>query len=218
MPAQVRFVECSAAGDSADLDALLALHRRWFPTHDHVQAELVDNAHQPPHRGHLVVHQVLAPAGFIVVHTNLRRRVGVIHFLAVDEEFRPVTVDGRRLALALVDHAVNLVTRDGVEFVDGNIVGVVAESEDDLVRVWASWGFDALPIDYAEPYFGMHWPDHGDPTFFAMTLVGLVLPQGSNGGENPTSLGQAGAAAFLLDHYVLPPDHPRVTTALTNDH
>ena len=217
MPGQVRFVECAGEGDSAAVDELLALHRRWFPTHSHVQAELIDNARRPRLRGQLVVHQILAlvddqPAGFIVVHTSLRRRIGLIHFLAVDEEFRPVTTHGQRLAPALVDHAVSRVHEDGIA---QNLVisnGVTAESEDALISVWAAWGFDALPVDYAEPYFGMHWAAHGEPTFFPMTLVGCGLPDQSYDRE---SAGRAAAEAFLLDHYQLPADHPRVVQALS---
>lgn len=202
-------------GGAADLDRLLALHRKWFDDHPHVQPELVDNARLPSRRGHLVVHQFLATvrgeaAGFAVVHANLRQQVGLIHFLAVEPDFRRYPIAGRNLPHHLVDLACAQVQSDGVAFGRPIVHGTVAESDADLVDTWGRFGFTELSTDYAEPYHGMHWAEHGPATFFDMTLVGRDMRDG------PAAAARAAATAFLVDHYRLPVTHPRVVLALAS--
>ena len=208
----VTFVEPRAETNPEWLDAVVDLHLRWFGDYAYAVPELVDNGTLPAVREGRVVHQILAlvddiPAGYLVVHTNLVRQVGVIHFLAVDEPFRSVQVGGTRLAQALVDHGMALTVVDAEEHGLEPFLGIVAEAEDDMVPAWQRWGYEQLPVEYREPHYGVRWPEHGEPTFFHRVLVaapppGLAL--------DPAACARAGAAAFLLDHYRLPPDHPDV--------
>ncbi len=215
MSGDLTIVDLADSADDIAVAQLLALHRVWFDDHPHVQPELAENARLPRHRGHLVVHQFLArvdgvPAGFAVVHTSLRRRVGLIHFLAVEEPFRRYDVAGTHLPHHLVEVACAQVQADGRAYGSPAEHGTVAESADDLVATWQRFGFEPLPTDYAEPYHGMHWERHGPADFFEMTLMGHGMTHG------PTAAAEAAAQAFLLDHYRLPPTHPRVLRALAS--
>jgi len=206
----VEFVEPRSDERPELVQAVVDLHLRWFGDYAYAVPELLENGELPASRGDRIVHQVLAlvdgqPAGYVIVHTNTRRRIGVIHFLAVDEGFRSVEVRGNRLAQALVEHARALVAADSREV--GPVLGIGAEAEEDMVPVWEHWGFRRLDVDYHEPHFGVRWPEHGDPTFFDRTLV--AAPVGDDS-LDPAACARALAAAFLLDHYRLPPDHPEV--------
>jgi hypothetical protein len=202
--------------ETADLDALIGIFDECFPGHPHVRAELRANAEQPSMRGDRTVHQILAtvdghPAGFVVVHANLRRGVGLIHFLGVREPFRGARGSDRSLASHLVERAVAVAFADGVHANRPLIYGVVAESEDDWLPTWRHWGFTPIDIAYVEPFHGMHWATHGEATFFEMTLVRYPNPLA----EDDPSAGQVAAvSAFSLDHYLLPADHPRIAPLL----
>lgn len=212
------FRELANSSDHESLSQLIQIHSECFPTHAHVISELRENAALPLQRDKVVVHQVLArvdgePAGIVVVHTNLKYHVGLIHFLAVVPKFRGREIDGKKVSTMLVEHAVDAVYRDSRD-AGATCVGVVAESDPGLITSWESWGFHPLPIPYREPYFGKHWRDHLPLEFFDMTLVGS--PAGSNESDaDQGALARAGAAAFLLDHYQLPIDHDVVHAAIS---
>ena len=96
----VMFLEPTAAVGPENVEALVELHERWFPDYGYAIDEIRDNASGVNGRDDRIVHQVLAlvdgaPAGFILIHSNLIRRVGLIHFIAVEQEFRGVDLDGR---------------------------------------------------------------------------------------------------------------------------
>jgi len=210
----VTFLEPTTKTSLENVDALIELHRRWFPDYDYAIDEIRDNAAGANGRDDRIVHQVLAlvdniPVGFILIHSNLLRRVGLIHFIAVDKEFRGVEVGGQRLAAALVSRGVALVAADLARAGDAPTYGVTAETEGEMIPVWERFGFKVLPFPYAEPHFGVQWSAHGEPTFFARTLVGTPIDSGPYDLE---AAGRAGAAAFLLDHYELPTDHPAVAS------
>jgi hypothetical protein len=220
----VVLVDVTGPDGPPHLADLLALHRRHFPGHAHVLPELEENAVLAPERGGLVVHQVVAyvagaPVGFVVVHANLDRSIGLIHFLAVDEALRGVPLAagpdedrppaGLRptAASTLVARAEALVEAAGVRAGRPVRFGTVAESEPDVVSSWRRWGYGTLEVAYAEPYFGRHWADHGPPTFFEMTLVHRG---GAYAGAPLDAVARAACDAYLLDHYRLPADHPKV--------
>ncbi len=206
---KLQVIELAGVSDDSHLAELLVLHAQAFPEHPHVLDELRENARIPREQEKCVLHQLLClvddvPAGFVVVHSNRDRRVGLIHFLAVAPEFQGREVGGTKVSTLLVEHAVELVASD----LGASCSGVVAESEPALLPSWASWGFSPLPITYSEPFHGMHWRDHEPLEFFDMTLVGYNMSA-----HSLTELGRKGASAFLLDHYDLPPDHAVVQRA-----
>lgn len=204
------------------LAVLLQLHRRHFPTHGHVLVELEANAVHPMPTDDLVVHQVLAtvddvPAGFIVVHANLARSIGIVHFLAVEEQFRGVPLGSTprsTVAAFLVEAGEDLVTGDGTRLGRPVRLGMVAESDIEVTKAWKQWGYAPLNITYAEPYFGRQWADHGPPEFFDMALVSNAARNVPDAIEkqdpSPAEVARAASEAFLVDHYRLDPDHPRV--------
>ena len=95
-------IELAGTDDSAHLEELLELHSQTFPGHPHVLEELRANASNPREQEKVVIHQILVvvdnvPAGFVVVHSNKERKVGLIHFLAVAPEFRGREISGMKV-------------------------------------------------------------------------------------------------------------------------
>lgn len=89
-------------------------------------------------------------------------------------------------------------------------IGAFGESTDRLVRRWLGAGFRGVDVPYAEPVAGRHWRAREDSSMRPMNLLWLPM----RGAEDPSGAPQrAGAAAFLIDHYALPLDHPTVIAA-----
>jgi GNAT superfamily N-acetyltransferase len=206
------FVDVTEGRSPESAKQLLQLQEQWFGDYAWARDELTANTTAPAHQGDRVVHQFLAtingvPAGFIVCHTNLARRVGLGHFMAVDPAFR-----GQGLAMQCERRAMQAAADDGRQY-DVQMLAYVGEMEPAMVPVFERLGFVLLPIDYAEPFHGPRWAEHGEPTFFDRRLMAHRLPDGPELDLKAVAL--AGAAAFLIDHYQLPPDHPVVTRCVT---
>lgn len=202
----VTFDAARAASDAV-LDDLVGLHASLFPTHAHVHQEFEEwracSGRTHDRVAHLLITYVDdVPAALLVVHLNLARRVGLVHFLGVAPAHRAARTGRPSLAADLLARAWDLCTASFA----GEWLGLVAESEPELVPLWRSWGYSDLAVEYAEPHHGMHWSDFGPPTFFRMELVGRST------GTAP-ALAQAAVEAFLIDHYRLPDDHPVVASA-----
>ena len=203
-------IEWVDAVDSSGEDyvaALLEVQNEFYGEYEYVPAVLRDWARGPMVRGDIVHRQQLGYingelAAFIIFDTNLKRLVTIGHFMAVLPEFR-----GRGLAMVLELHARDTGILDAAaQGVD--LIAYVGECERHMLPLFEKWGFAHLPVDYAEPYHGNTWPQYGEPQFFDRALIALPLP------DVPLDIprvASAGAAAFLLDHYQLPPDHPVVT-------
>jgi hypothetical protein len=199
--------DAARAASQTVFDDLVGLHASLFPAHAHVHSEFADwracSGRTHDRIAHLLVTYVDGvPAALLVLHLNLPRRVGLVHFLGVAPTHRAARTGRPSLASALLARAWDLCTAAFA----GEWLGLVAESEPDLVALWRSWGYAALDVEYAEPHHGMHWPAFGPPTFFRMDLVGR--PTGT-----APALAAAALEAFLIDHYRLPDDHPVVVTA-----
>jgi hypothetical protein len=209
-------------GDAAEhaVDELVALHRGLFPDYEFVAAEIVADAGAPPGRDSLIVHQWLVrcagtPAGLMLFDSNVARRVAVIHFLGIERPYRALRLDGERLATWMCHRVRDTLAAELAEHEPFAVpLGVFGESSDRLVRRWLGAGFRSVDLNYAEPVAGRHWQASDDRSMRPMNLLWLPMH-----GADDTSfgLGYAGAAAFLIDHYALPLDHPTVVAA-TGDH
>jgi hypothetical protein len=199
--------DAARATSNTVFDDLVGLHSILFPSHAHVHPEFAEwrarGGRSQDRLAHLLVTYVdEVPAALLVLHLNLPRRVGLVHFLGVTPAQRVARTGGPSLARDLLARAWDL----GTASFAGEWLGLAAESEPDLLALWKSWGYSDLAVDYAEPHHGMHWSAFGAPTFFRMDLVGRPT------GDAPT-LAREAVEAFLIDHYRLPDEHPVVMSA-----
>jgi hypothetical protein len=220
----VEIIDVIAGANPWAVDCLVDVHAHAFPGYAFVIAEIEANA-DAPSRNSLIVHQWLVmhggePAGCVLFDCNLTRRVAVVHFLAITRRGRGVRVDGHRLAWWLCRRVATTLRRELDEHRPGSIpLGVFGESPARLVRRWRGAGFRQVDVTYAEPVAGRGWRDvtnGGDPAMRPLTL--LWLPGPGIGIEEAATAGAAGAAAFLIDHYRLPLDHPVVVAATGSEH
>ncbi|MFZ9629107.1 MAG: hypothetical protein ACO3C1_07115 [Ilumatobacteraceae bacterium] len=210
-------------GAGADrVASLVALHPALFPASGVLRPAIERDAAVAGDRGDLVVHQLLVsvdgrPAGFLLVDCNLQRGVAVVLFMGLSKPARRLTFGGHSFAAWLVALVLAHLSRDldahGLPVPGLGLVGEAVTAVE--VRLWRGLGFRLLPVEYAEPAEGWNWSTVG----LQLRDVSLVwLPPfdldttAVDGLEHDVAA--AGAAAFLLDHYGLPVDHPLVTAAV----
>ncbi len=215
---RVEILDLVGGAPSERIAAMLAIHAAAFPEHGFVEQEILTDAARSPERDRLTVHQWLVlcdgePAAYMLWDSNHARRVALVHFIAVDRPGRKIRMAGHRLSewlcrTALHQHAVELAGQRP----DTASLGLVGEAPQWKARVWTSVGFRAFDFAYAEPEDGRHWRPE---TLRLRPLVLLWLPPpGVDADTLGADAGPAGAAAFLLDHYRLPADHPLVAGAV----
>lgn len=207
-----------AGRDTNWLDAWQAVHLRHFPEHGHVVAEIADEVRGRPLDPDTIAHVWLAfdaesvdPVGEFIWHTNLRRRVVLMHFSAVDSDVRAGLSPS--WLPALIDATLACGQQEGLA-AGRNIRGQITEVSPAHARAWPRYGMHALPIDYLEPTGGRHWRDRGpEPEFFEITPIFRTTRAAAD--EEYADVAADALSAFLIDHYRLPADHPQVVRVLT---
>lgn len=207
--------------DPTDVDRLVALHEQMFPEYPYLRPALRRDAELPGDRGDLVVHQLLISvdgesAGMLLLDCNLHRRVGIVLFVGLTRAARGLTIDGASLSAWLVTlvlaHLENDLTAHGLPTPGLGLIGeanIPAE-----VRLWRGIGLHQFDIAYAEPRGGWDW-DRSDlhlRNIYILWLPPFGLSTTEIEALEPIAR-MAGAAAFLLDHYGLPAEHPLVAEA-----
>lgn len=219
--AHLRFRDVvGAAADDRDVAALIELHRQFFGEYEHVGAEIAANAAgAQPYPG-AVVHQWLMlrdgePVGLYLFDTNTVRRVVLRHFVALTRR------GGRGLPPLWLGQVAAAITETGMADCRAahggrnDLLAVASEIPENLFPLWRRLGCRQVPeLHYAEPEHGMHWADHADqPRFLDITLNVRMTELGS---QLPfPEILDAAVSGFLLDHYRLPADNPRVQEILT---
>ncbi len=208
-------VEVVDVVDGAPADEVAALQTvfcRHFPQYLHTLEDIAVDASLPSRREGVVVHQWLIlvndePSGVILFESNLVRRCGPVVYFAVDQQFRSLVLDGNQLSKMSTWLSVPQMLTDG----GPDMLGGCAERHPTyparLVR---------LEVDYVEPIGGRHWRLNGGPkdiSFNPMSLHWTPSPhlrpvlESPGIGHNVTC---RIAAAYLIDHYQIPRDHPHV--------
>lgn len=195
------------------LKELALVHLDNFPGHEHVIGEVAEAMREWPDP-EVIVHPWLLvvngqPAGEYIFHTNLRRRMILVHFVAMSHEVHAsLPHDWRhQVTEAMIETAIADARQRGT-----SLIGLMGEIPPSHLRLWEAFGYRGVNADYREPHHGRHWPEYGDLEFFDMlACVGRI----DAGTEVPfRDVATAGLQAFLIDHYRLPPDYPTVVLAL----
>lgn len=185
---------------------LRRLHDEAFPDHGFAGVQIERDALARPQRPGIVVHQWLLcvegePVGYSLTDSNLVRATAPIHFLAVDVSVRHLTVDGARLGTWFLHDALRQLDQDA----GPENLGALAETPDYKLKPFLTTGWQALPVDYAEPVHGWHWRSEG---LEMRDLVMLWLPpRHRSEALDPHDLVSAAVATFAIDMYRLPLDH-----------
>ncbi len=194
---------------SLRLRQLADVHLRYFAGHEHTIGEVAEAITWWPD-DEVVVHPYLllvhdAPVGEYICHTNLRRGIVLMHFLAMDHDARRALPDDWR---PRATEAVRAVGERDAAARGRQLVGMSAEIPPEQYWLWKPMGFVAPDVGYLEPRHGRHWPEYNDGIFMPMQFIVRPIDAGE---ELPiASVATAALDAFLVDQYRLPRDHPVV--------
>jgi hypothetical protein len=214
------------SADDPRAGALLDLYSRLFPQYAHYVPRMRRRLGLPAENrpGHVVHYWLVEvdgqPAGLRTFRYVRERRVGLAHALAVDPAFRDVAVDGQRLSMYLAHACLEQVIRDAGAGGDAPVLGMVNEVDSPrLMRHYRHYGIVELPAAYAEPLFPPEQEGRSRALelalvrFLPMTLGFLPHPELGPGPYSPEVI-SGFVQAFLIDHYGLPADHPRIQAVL----
>ena len=223
-----RVWELIGSGDKARLKAMLELYARLFPQYAHYIPRMKRRAvFGEEHRAGHIVHYWLVevdgqPAGIRTFRYVRSRRCGLAIALAVDPRYRDVRVEGKRLALFLVQACLEQVIADATRLGDPQPFGMVNEVEyPRLMEHYKHYGIVELPVKYIEPIFppeldGRSRTEEIALLRFLPTSLGFLANPALNGRAYSVENVANFALAFLVDHYGLPTDHPQVQSALNS--
>ena len=196
-------------------DVFAQLHAEYFPQHlyviDDMRAALNGDWPDPMVVVHLWIFRHRGRIhGYNITHTNLRRAVGMVHFVAFDEAYRYSLPRGWLVDL---HHAWQHTGQIDCAEAGVDLLGLMGEVSDRQVRTWLPSGYRPIGVDYLEPKHGRHWAEYGPPEYFPMNPILALTELGRR--VNYAAVADAALRAFLLDAYQLPEDDPAVVITLT---
>jgi hypothetical protein len=222
----VAIYELLGSGDDKRIESMLGLYQSLFPQYQHYVPRMRRRAqYQNEHRKNNIVHYWLIevngqPAGLRTFRYVRHRKCGLAHALAVDPNFREVSVDGKKLAVFVIYECLKQIIRDAKEYGDAPVLGMVNEVETDrLMGHYERNGLIKLPLKYVEPIFPPPVSGRSDTDelvlvhFSPMHMGFLPNPEIQMETYTPEMINDF-VFAFLVDHYGLPENHPIVLEVL----
>jgi hypothetical protein len=216
------------SGDTPRVEAMLGLYAELFPQYAHYLPRMrrrseFGEEHRPGHFVHYWLVEVDGqPAAIRIFRYLLGRHLGLAHALAVGPAYRGVEVGGQRLSMFLVHACLDQIVRDAERLGNESVLGMVNEVESpQLMKHYRANGIMEVPVEYVEPVFPPELPGRTRteeiPLIdFSPMFLGF-LPNPRLGGQTFSSeLITDFALAFLVDHYGLPLQHPRVQEVLAS--
>jgi GNAT superfamily N-acetyltransferase len=222
----VKVWELLGSGDDARVDAMCQLYAKLFPQYAHYVPRMKRRAKfgLEKREGHIVHYWLVEvndqPAAIRTFRYVRARHCGLAHTLAVDPKYREVTVGGQRLSIYLVHACLDQIIANAAELGDSPALGMVNEVESPrLMEHYKRNGIIQLPVTYAEPIFpaeqvGRTREQEIEQIHFSPMYLGFLPNPELDSQVYSASMIADLALAFLVDHYGLPLDHPRVQAVL----
>jgi len=220
--ANVAVYDLLGSDDQDRVEKMLELYCKLFPQYQHYIPRMRRRAQfENEHRAGHIVHYWLIevdgePAGLRTFRYVRDRDCGLAHALAVDPNFRKVIVKEKRLAVYIIYECLAQVIQDARDYGERPLLGMVNEVElDKLMEHYIRNGLIQLPLKYVEPIFppeeaGRNREQELLLTKFSPMHIGfLPNPQVSMEKYDRETI-EDFVRAFLIDHYGLPENHPKV--------
>lgn len=225
---RITIYDLLGSGDERRIGDMLALYERLFPQYRHYIPRMKHRAQfGNEHReGHIVHYWLIEvdgkPAGLRTFRYVRRRGCGLAHALAVDPQFREEEAGAKRLSMFVVYECLAQIIRDAEERGDPPVLGMVNEVEPSrLMEHYQRNGLIQLPVTYEEPIFppeaaGRTRADELDAVKFSSMHLGFLKNPGVRVESYTRGMVVDFTSAFLIDHYGLPEDHPKVIEILNS--
>lgn len=208
----------SAEMPAEEREALLVEFEKWHGRYFPERLYAADDVRQGCEQGwpdprvivHVWVFRHLGRThGYSITHTNLRRCMGMVHYVAFDQEYRYSLPRGWLVDLHRAWESTGMAdcARDGSQ-----MLGMMGEVEEYQIRTWLPSGYRPVGVEYHEPVHGRHWPDHPPLQWFEMNPIVVLTEAGRE--HDYAEVVTAGFRAYLLDSYGLPEDEPHVAASL----
>lgn len=222
----VAIYELLGSEDTERIEAMLGLYAKLFPKYEHYVPRMRRRVQfENEHRAGQIVHYWLVevdgkPAGLRTFRYIRKRHCGLAHALAIDPAYRDVIVDGKKLAVYMIYECLARVIFDAKEYGDAPALGMVNEVEPDrLMEHYTRNGLVKLPVKYLEPIFPPEAQDRSYEEEIALINFSPMhmgfLPNPELQIEKYThAMISDFVLAFLVDHYGLPEDHPKIREVL----
>lgn len=216
------------SGDEKRIDAMLGLYQTLFPQYRHYVPRMkrrvqFGNEHREGHVVHYWLVEVDGkPAGLRTFRYVRHRHCGLAHALAVDPQFREEEAGGRRISMFVVYECLAQVIRDALDCGDAPTLGMVNEVEPTrLMEHYQRNGLIQFPVKYMEPIFPPEAPgrtraEELDLVKFSPMHLGFLKNPDIKIESYTREMIADFASAFLVDHYGLPEDHPKVIEILNS--
>jgi len=214
-------------GDPSSQEALLKLHKEFFPQYSQYLPYMEKRLLLPPidEYGNIEHWWILEydkhPAGFIMFKYVPLRDCSLGLLIAVKPAYRKLSVgQSKTLAEYLIKASLEQIKQDAYSAGRSIPVGMVVEVETSrLMLVYREYGFIELPVDYCSPPY-----IQGETTFenrealdkleYLKSIIG-IFPLGEAHADlrDPTLISEL-VLAFLVDHYHLPENNNAVCRVL----
>lgn len=216
------------SGDEKRIDEMLGLYQRLFPKYSHYiprmkRRALAGNGHRDGHIVHYWLIEVQGkPAALRTFRYVRARRCGLAHALAVDPQFREEEAGGKRLSMYVVYECLAQIIRDAAGLGDSPVLGMVNEVEPSrLMEHYQRNGLIQLPVKYMEPIFPPEVPGRSrdeelDLIEFSPMHLGFLKNPNVQIESYTHDMIADFTSAFLVDHYGLPVNHPKVIEILNS--
>ena len=218
--------ELLGSGDETKIETMLSLYAELFPEYQHYvprmrrRAAFASDA-RPGHIAHYWLIEVDdKPVGMSTFRYIYARNCALGVSFGLQPAARPLVIEGARLSAFVISRIMEQLVLDAKSMNAKTFHGLVTEVEHvDLMNHYKRMGTVELPIKYFEPVFpaglnGYSKEDELSLVKFIPVLLGVIVNPESGRRNFDRHAMKDFALAFLLDHYGLPEDHPKVQSVI----
>lgn len=218
----IKILELLGSKDQPRINAMLELYERFFPEYAHYIPRMRRRVEFPSktrrgHRAHYwLVEYNDTPVGLSTFRYISSRKCGLGVSFALDPSVRSIKINEKPLSAFVISKIMEQLEIDSAAMGNTELFGLVTEVEHvRLMQRYKKFGMIELPIQYLEPIFPPETDYHQHkeklsginfiPVFLGITPNPEIPPK-----KFTHTIIKDFALAFLVDHYNLDENHPRV--------
>ena len=213
---EIKIFELLDSKDENRIEAMLALYAKLFPTYAHYVPRMKRRADLPieSRKGHRVHYWLIEyqnkPVGLTTFRYISYRKCGLGIAFALDPSVRALRIAKMPLSAFIIAQILTQLEIDSRLMGDSPFLGLVTEVEHiSLMQRYKKFGMIELPLKYYEPVFLPKNQEEQEIAFIPVFLGLTLNPNALDKYFSPSNT-EDFALAFLVDHYNLDENHPKV--------